>query len=225
MPISHTVEPGDTVVSLADKHGLYAVTIWDHPSNSKVRELRTDMSVLMPGDVVTIPDKRVKFEKRPTGKKHVFRRKGIPAILKLQLFRMHIPRAKQKYCLTVEGVEKKGTTDDMGILQEYVPAQATDAELVIGDDECRISLRFGQLDPLNEIAGVQKRLNNLGYDCGPPDNRLNDATKAALTMFQRDHGLRQSGEIDADTKQKLNEVHDKPYRYPESAPASPGGAG
>ena len=124
MPINHTVCQGDSVISLSETHGLFAVTIWNDPGNAGLRQKRTDMNVLMPGDVVVIPDKRPRLEKRPTGQTHRFRRKGIPAIFRFQIFDMHIPRANQHYTLTVDGVELKGTTDGSGILEEYIPAQA-----------------------------------------------------------------------------------------------------
>jgi Putative peptidoglycan binding domain len=226
MPINHTVEDGDSVISLSEEHGLFALTIWDHPANAGLRQQRTDMNVLMPGDVVFVPDKRIKLEKRPTGARHRFRRKGIPALFRLQVFDVRIPRRNEKYILTVDGIEIKGTTDNEGILEHYIPAQARQGELVIGEDEFRLTLQFGYLDPLNEISGIQKRLANMGYDCGEPDGTLNEATKQALIEFQRDNELERTGELDAATKDKLLEVHDNPYLYPEEdgAPATGGTA-
>ena len=215
MSINHTVCQGDSVISLSETHGLFAVTIWDDPGNTGLRQKRTDMNVLMPGDVVVIPDKRPRLEKRPTGQAHRFRRKGIPAIFRFQIFDMHIPRANQHYKLTVDGVELKGTTDGSGILEQYIPAQAKEGKLVIGDDKFQLNFQFGYLDPVNELSGIQKRLNNLGYDCGTEDGTLNDATTQALLAFQRASELPLTGEADTATKKKLEEIHDAPYKYPE----------
>jgi hypothetical protein len=71
--------------------------------------------------VVVIPDKRLRLEKRATGAKYTFRRKGIPALFRLQVYDMHIPRSNQSYKLTVDGVAHSGTTDGQGILEQYVP--------------------------------------------------------------------------------------------------------
>ena len=215
MPINHTVCQGDSVISLSETHGLFAVTIWNDPGNTGLRQKRADMNVLMPGDVVVIPDKRQRLEKRPTGQTHRFRRKGIPAIFRFQIFDMHIPRASQHYTLTVDGVELRGTTDGSGILEQYIPAQAKEGKLVIGDDKFQLNFQFGYLDPVNELSGIQKRLNNLGYDCGTEDGTLNDATTQALLAFQRASDLPRTGEADAATKKKLEEIHDAPYKYPE----------
>ena len=215
MPINHTVCQGDSVISLSETHGLFAVTIWNDPGNTGLRQKRADMNVLMPGDVVVIPDKRQRLEKRPTGQTHRFRRKGIPAIFRFQIFDMHIPRASQHYTLTVDGVELRGTTDGSGILEQYIPAQAKEGKLVIGDDKFQLNFQFGYLDPVNELSGIQKRLNNLGYDCETEDGTLNDATTQALLAFQRASDLPRTGEADAATKKKLEEIHDAPYKYPE----------
>jgi len=217
MPGSHTVEEGDCVIGLADRHGFFAATIWNDPANADLRQRRTDMNILMPGDVVVIPDLRKKFEKRPTGQTHRFRRKGVPAMFRLQLFDMNRPVAAQAYTLTVDGVQKQGRTDDRGILKEFVPAGAKQGELKIGDgeDAITLTLQFGHIDPSNEVSGVQHRLSNLGYDCGPDIGTMNEDTKQALLDFQRDNKLERTGEIDAATKAKLEEIYDHPYSYPD----------
>lgn len=219
MPTSHTVEEGDSVISLADQHGHFAPTIWNDGANAGLRQVRTDMNILMPGDVVVIPDLRKKLEKRPTGKLHRFRRKGLPAVFRLQLFDMNVPVAGQEYVLTVNGVEKKGKTDDRGIVEEFIPASAREGELKLGegDGQVTLNLQFGYLDPLNEVSGVQNRLTNLGYDCGPDTGVLNETTRLALLDFQRDNQLDRTGIIDAATKDKLEEIHDNPYLYPQPA--------
>jgi N-acetylmuramoyl-L-alanine amidase len=125
MPINHTVCQGDSVISLSETHGLFAVTIWNDPGNTGLRQKRTDMNVLMPGEVVVIPDKRPRLEKRPTGQAHRFRRKGIHDIPLSDL--TCTSRAPLHYTLTVDGVELKGTTDGSGILEQYIPAQAKKA--------------------------------------------------------------------------------------------------
>jgi putative peptidoglycan binding protein len=217
MPIRHVAQQGDSVISLSETHGFFADTIWNDPGNANLRERRADMNVLMPGDTVVIPDKRPRVEKRATGARHSFRRKGVPAFFRLQVYDMHIPRANQPYELTVDGVTRKGTTNGEGILEEYVPPLAKSGELIIGEDRFRIQLQFGHLDPSDEITGVQKRLNNLGYDCGEAGGELDELTKTALWRFQREHGLPETGEPDAETLQLLDTIHSKPFSYPEPA--------
>jgi N-acetylmuramoyl-L-alanine amidase len=216
MPVSHTVEQGDSVISLSDKYGLFATTIWDDAANSALRQRRPDMNVLLPGDVVVIPDKRPRMEKRPTGAKHVFRRKGIPALFRLQVYDMHIPRANQHYELIVDGVSHVGITDSKGIIEQYVSALSKLGELTIGEDKFHVQLLFGHLDPSSELIGVQNRLNNLGYDCGEADGTLNEQTKSALMRFQREHSLKETGEVDAATRGLIDKIHNDPYTYADA---------
>lgn len=225
MPTKHEVEQGESVISLSEEYGFFANTIWNDPDNAELKKKRKDMNILMPGDVVVIRDLRLKEVDKPTGRQHVFRRKGIPALYRLQVFDVEEPRANQKYRLTVDGQLHEGRTDAHGVLQEYIPAHSKEGELIIGPDEFRALLKFGYLDPINEFIGVQKRLNNLGYDCGEANGEVNDLTKSALKDFQRRFGLRESGEPDQATVAKLEEMHDYPTEFPQKAQAStPGGA-
>ena len=220
MPIRHEVEEGDSVLSLSEEHGLFANTIWNDPDNTELKKKRKDMNVLMPGDVVVIRDLRIKELDKPTTKQHVFRRKGIPARYRLQIFDVEEPRKNQKYRLTVDGVLHEGRTDAHGVLQEYIPAGSRDGELVIGPDEFRVFLKFGYMDPINELAGIQKRLNNIGYDCGDENGELNDETKGALKDFQRRFELPQTGEPDKKTVDQLEAIHDHPNEFPRPSEAS-----
>ena len=219
MPINRTVNQGDSTISLSEEYGHFAPTIWDYADNAELKKKRSDMNVLMPGDVVVIPDKRLKYEKRPTGNKHKVRRKGIPALFRFQIFDQNIPRKNQHYTLTVDGQEKKGTTDGSGVLQEYIPPQAKDGTLVVGDDEFTLNFKFGYLDPINEINGIQQRLNNLGYDCGDEEGEIGKATEWALLRFQRANKLELTGKPDDATKKKLEEIHDNPFDYPQQPKA------
>ena len=219
MPISHTVEPGDSVLSLSEQHGLFAPTIWNDSSNAALRTQRTDMNILLPGDVVVVPDTRVRLEKRATGKKHRFRRKGLPAIFRIQIFDQNIPVANKDFKLIVNGEEQSGKTDSMGIAEKFISAGAREGLMIVGDNEIKLTLQFGFLNPMDDISGIQNRLQNLGYDCGSEVGVLNDQTRQALRDFQRNHQIKITGEPDAATKAKLDQVHDEPYKYPNPEPA------
>ncbi len=214
MPIRHVIKQGESVISLSELHGLFADTIWNDPANAELKEKRKNMNILMPGDILMIPDKRLKEVSRETNNVHKFKRKGIPAIFRLQLFDIEEPRANQKYRLEVDGQQFDGQTDSRGVLEQAIPANSKKGILVIGTDEFRLEIDFGYLDPINEIAGLQKRLNNMGYDCGKPDNQLNEATRRQLMLFQKRFDLQETGEADAETLKKLEELHDNPKEFP-----------
>jgi hypothetical protein len=222
VPIRRTVIAGDSVISLSDEHGFFAGTIWNYPENQEIRQLRPDMNVLMPGDVVVIPDLRERLEKRPTGAKYRFRRKGIPAMFRLQIFDQNLPRANQPFQLKAGTYAQSGQTDSKGIVSCFIPARALEGELRVGQgaDEVVFALQFSHLEPLSETSGIQQRLTNLGYDCGPGTGEWNDQSRAALCAFQRNHGLKVTGECDAATRSRIEEVHDDPFDYPNPEAAS-----
>ena len=63
------------------------------------------------------------------------------------------------------------------------------------------------LDPVDTVTGVQARCKLLGYDCGPIDGELGDATSAALKAFQTLNGLAIDGQVGAETQSKLLELY------------------
>src|SRR4051794_12016743 len=104
MTIRHVVKPGDSVIQLSDEHGFYAMTIWNHADNAALKRRRADMNILLAGDVVVIPDKRGKTVEVATGRRHTFRRRGVPAIYRVQLIEYGKPLAELPYRLIVDGV-------------------------------------------------------------------------------------------------------------------------
>ena len=215
MPVTHTIEEGDSITSLAAKYGHFVETIWNDPGNRELKLKRKDMDILLPGDEVVIPDKRIVEREKPTDQKHRFKRKGVPAVFRLQVFDDELPRTHQDYVLKVDGRIYQGTTDDKGTLHEFVDPCASEGDLVIGPDNFRISIQFGCLDPAGELAGVQKRLENLGYWCGEASGEMNSSTEIALTQFQRRFELEESGRADEATVKKLQQLNDTDARFPE----------
>jgi len=63
------------------------------------------------------------------------------------------------------------------------------------------------LDPINTMSGVIGRLNNLGFDAGPPEAFMGEYTRQAVREFQYVEGLPANGEIDAATLGRLLERH------------------
>ncbi len=206
MPI-HTVGPGDSIPSIAHENGFLTSTIWDHPRNAQLKARRKDPNVLFPGDEVFIPEKELKEVEKSTNSKHVFKLRGEPYKIRLRLLRLGKPRANEPYVLAIDGTLFKGTTDSNGILEHVIPRNAKSGMLTLSGGKERMPVHVGRLDPIDELQGIQQRLNNLGFDCGAADGELNDLTRAALAQFQAKYQLEPTGEPDAATKAKLDEVH------------------
>lgn len=211
----HTVRQGESIPSIACDAGLFPDTLWDHPRNAALKALRRDMNVLAPGDQVFVPEKTARSERAATDQAHKFKRRGVPCLVRLQLFNVETPRAGEAYRLLVDGVERQGRTSDAGVLEAWVAPNAKTGTLIIGPDQARIELKFGHMDPQteDEDAGLHKRLANLGYlDSAAPVDA--DATRAALLSLQRRFGLAQSGRFDGPTRDVLARCHDRADLFP-----------
>jgi hypothetical protein len=206
----YEVQPGDCVLTIAENAGLLWKTVWEHPNNSELQQKRKDPNVLLPGDVVAVPNKTLKEVDKPTDAAHKFVRKGIPAKLKLRLLQEDKPRAGIAYLFKVDSDIFEGKTDSEGYVSVRIPPGAQKGKLILlGKDRQpaeEYDIQLGHLDPHDELVGVQKRLQNLGFNC-TPTGEMDDATKAAVSQFRAKHNLEQSEEIDDQLKKQLKAVH------------------
>lgn len=206
----HVVEPGTCLISLSEHHGFFWQTLWEHPENRDLRSKRRDPWVLLPGDRVAIPEKRLKQETASTDKKHTFVRKGIPAKLRLEFHEDDRPLSDLPYLVAIDDATfQRGTTDGQGRIEISLPKQARAGTVRIGDGESErvYELKLGALDPEDSVSGVQGRLNNLGFKVGAVDGRLGSKTADAIRRFQAYHSLPVTGVPDRATCQKLKERH------------------
>ena len=203
----YKVKQGDCLSSIASRHGLFWDKVWNHPKNAKLKEQRKDPNILYPGDVVFVPDKEKKEESGATEQKHRFRKKGVPEQLRLQLMVGDQPLANERYVLNINGRLMEGATDQDGKLEQFIPPNAKQVLLWIGDMAEEYALDLGHLDPVTEVKGLQARLKNLGYDCGPVDGILGPKTSATLCQFQKAQGLAESGKSDQPTRNALLRIY------------------
>jgi hypothetical protein len=205
----HVVRQGECISSIARERGHFWETIWDDEGNAELRQAREHPNVLLPDDRVTIPEQTRRDESIEPERRHRFRRRGEPTMFRLRLLSNDRPRANQPYTAVINGNETSGETDADGNLQFRLPATAEVGTLRVGtgSGEREYRLAFRRLDPVSNTTGVQQRLANLGFDCGPADGELGPATAFAITRFQSKHGLNETGQPDAQTRDRLREVH------------------
>jgi hypothetical protein len=122
MPVNHTIAEGEGVTMLADRHGLDAQTVWWVPANEQLRALRGDKDLLYPGNQLVLLDKVQHVEPCITDRRHVFRRRGVPARYRVQILDGSKPVAGASYSLGVDGTPHNGSTGGNGILQKVDPA-------------------------------------------------------------------------------------------------------
>lgn len=204
----YRVSGGDSVASVAEATGHFAGAIWSHPENAALRARRGNMNILAEGDELFIPDLDIKSVPAATDRVHRFRRRGVPAVFRLQLLRDGMPRRNLHYRLEIEGATIEGFTDERGVLEAYVPPSTREIRLFLDKARTARVLRIGGLEPVDSVAGVQQRLRNLGHDC-PLSGSLDEPTRTALRAFQRHAGVTASGEPDADTQAALRRGHDE----------------
>ena len=221
--MDYTVKSGDCMSSIAFENGFFWKTLWNLPENAALKAKRKNPNVLMPGDVVHIPDKRVKQMPCPTDAVHQFVKLGVPEKLHIKLLdRSHQPRPNLDYILAIDGKLRKGTTDGNGMITESIPPNAQQAKLTFAAPQDldgtgkpiptkpknqTMILQLGQLNPVSAVSGLKARLANLGFYNGPIDENLDEKTKVALSAFQARQRIPVTGAADATTLQQLQSLH------------------
>ncbi len=207
MPVNYQVKQGDCISSIAFEHGFFADTIWNHPSNAELKEKREDPNILMPGDVVFVPDKRLKEVSEPTNFVHKFKCKNTPEKFKIQLLIAEEPRAGEEYELEIENLKFAGKTDSQGRIEQSIPPNAKKGKLILAEGTEVYQLLLGNLNPSDEITGAQGRLWNLGLYFGAIDGKMSDDLEEALQEFQFARNIEPNGELNQATKDALEQAY------------------
>lgn len=207
----YTVKSGDCLSTIATKYGFRDYrTIYDHPANASFKARRPNPNLIYPGDVVFIPDKQTKALIVPAGAPHRFQ-------LRTQQtrFRVRIQfGAPFTYHLDIEGKAFDGKGSEGAVIDVPIPPDARVGKLSLwldhdmDEDPMEFNVNLGALDPIEEVSGVQARLNNLGFNSGPVDGEVGPKTRRAVRAFQEAFGLDTTGEIDDDTRRELKARHD-----------------
>lgn len=205
----HIVRQGECLLSISQRYGIRPDEIWNLGANDHLREQRGDGSALLPGDLLEIPpapQTTLRVAARTTNR---YRGEIAKGELRLTVVGRDGPRRGERFVLTIDGVRSEGFTDDDGVAVLRVPATAVVGVLTVGTgaNVVEYHLDFGHMNPTEDLAGVQQRLNNLGYFCGTADGRLGPRTARALRAFQKARGLTESGEADDATRRSLQEQH------------------
>ena len=210
----YKIQQGDHLSSVADAFGFSDYkSIWNHGSNAGLKEKRQDPNVLLPGDLLFIPDRQVRQEQRSTDTRHKFVSHAPKLMLRLVLEDLfERPIANAKCDLLIDGQVVQVTTDGTGKIERRIKPDTHAALLIIKDPQTpfkdeEIPIKIGHLDPVDEVSGQVARLNNLGYFAGDAQVSDADQFKSAVEEFQCDFGLKVDGDCGKGTQAKLKEVH------------------
>src|ERR1043166_4369908 len=142
MGFYHTIEQGDDLPKIASEYGFEDYkTIWNASENEALREKRQP-TVMMPGDRVYVPDKKIGEVSAAAGSKHRFQLKVAVPKLRLLLTGFDaqpLPNTTGK--LTLGGTAHDVKTDGSGVLEVSLPPGTDAGTLTISERE--IAFKIG----------------------------------------------------------------------------------
>lgn len=205
----YVVRRGECLQSIAADHGHFWETIWKHRDNSEVKSTRKDPMVIQVGDRLAIPEIDPGGEAKPDKKRHRFRRKGVPAVLKFQMLHEGEPRKNEPWILDLDGRRLEGTTDDEGRFDVVIPPGAQRGILRVGQGiyETVQQVELGHLEPFDTVLGVQQRLTNLGFYEGLEDGQWSAGVKRAIDAFLVAHDGHTDDELSHATLEKIRDAY------------------
>lgn len=212
MPHNHQVKQGECLASIAKRYGFCDFrAVYDHARNGSFKQKRPNPNIIYPGDILFIPDKQAKQERRQASQRHAF---AIPRPVKTLRIAVEDADghrlANAPYQLSVGDVLLIGSTDGQAVLERQIPEDAAEGQLTVREHVWPLLIEH--LNPVehtpdNGVSGMQARLRNLGYDVGNVDGIAGPRTRAALEQFQREAELPVTGALDAPTRGNLLEKH------------------
>lgn len=207
----YVVAQGECMASIAYENGFLVDTLWNDPGNASLKASRKDRNILLPGDRVHIPDKRMRSENCSVDSDHKFELKGAKEVLRIALLDSDgKPRKSLLYTIKIRGGrEKSGKTDGNGVIEAPIPPNAREGKLIVKGEwgEEHYDLEIGAIDPPSTVSGIQSRLNHLGFVCGEVDGIMGPKTAGAIEKFQKNQNLKETGEMDDDTRDALVRQH------------------
>jgi len=89
-----------------------------------------------------------------------------------------------------------------GVAGGVIGHEGTDSRGRVNANDSRTSSPSMASD--STVQNAQNALNSQGYNAGSADGRMGPATRSAITKFQADHNLPQTGALDDPTLNALN---------------------
>lgn len=221
MAVTHTVQPGETLHSIANAYGFRDWRrIYDHPENQALRDAGRTPDVLFAGDVVHVPTLEPKWVSCQTERVHEFVVSRPPYAFAVELDGLPATHAGGAYRLDAEGEVIRGHVPASGRIRHDLRRPIKSVTLTIdpvsptdpaNDEEptspLELEFSVGHLDPVSEVTGVQGRLANLGFYEGEIDGDAAQHTRSAIAEFRRTEGLPDGESIDSPMSDRLAQRH------------------
>lgn len=206
----YLVKQGDYLEKIAHALRVEPDEVWNDPKNADLKQKR-DPNLLFPGDILYVPEKEPRWLPLTMGSDNMYVATVPRTKVRIVFKDADQPRANQKYVILGMGEAEDGTTDGDGAIEIQVPVHIREIQVAFPDAKMLYPVRIGDMDPIDEPAGVRKRLQHLGYiwasggDEGEID--LDTADRLAIQCFQQDQGLSVTGTMDDATRSALLAAH------------------
>src|SRR5260221_5237467 len=137
METYHRVKQRECLSSIAKQYQVLDYhQIYDHPKNANLKRKRPNPNCLFPGDTLYIPNKQEKQADRGTSKMHAFQISLPTVLLRVSLLdEEDKPYTGKRYALKINGTVYRGSTNDKGLVEQNIPVDAEEGELMLWLDE------------------------------------------------------------------------------------------
>jgi hypothetical protein len=131
-----------------------------------------------------------------------------PVYFRSKVLRQGKPASGVPYTLTFDDAPPLGgSTTDAGVVEQPLPATASNAVLIFTDTGETHTFAIGSVEPADSVQGVQHRLKHLGYYHGKLDGHVNALMTHGIQTFQKAKKLPVTGEVDAATQAALKSAY------------------
>jgi hypothetical protein len=195
----YVVKQGDYLEKVAFELGFDAETVWRDPGNDALRSKRSP-DLLQPGDVLHVPGDAAPSLELLHGTSNRYTAEVPRVSVRLVFSDANGPLKNEPYSITGFHVPD-GKTDDGGVVKLSVPIIVREFTLLFTKRNVVHTVRVGDMDPIDEDSGVDKRLRHLGFLGEPPYGPVERAS--AIRAFQAKQRLPETGEADGATRDAL----------------------
>ncbi len=163
----YVVKQGDYLAQIAYRFGFDADTVWMDDKNSDLRALRCNPNILYPSDILYIPDPPdPQFVTLKVGQTNTFTSDAPAAQVVLQFAGTDADPSmySSQPFLIAELPEVTGLqTDANGVATIDVPVTLSSITLTFSNTGATQSILIADMDPINTLSGIFKRLQHLGF--------------------------------------------------------------
>jgi hypothetical protein len=163
------------------------------PKNAAVKAQRKSPNILHPGDIVYFARAKREGLALQKGTTNTYKAK-VPKMSVALTFNNHKgPLANEPYVVEGLGEHEEGSTDGAGKLTIHVPVHLREVHVAFPGQSIGYPVRIGDIDPIDEPAGVRERLQHLGHHAPPAgeisEDDLDERDRRSIAAFQEVHGL------------------------------------